>query len=220
MVRKSINNWNMALVAILSIILLVNIGSSILTDASNPKTAWEVKLNVTSTAGGSDSATFGTADNATDGIDGWDKAEAPAGWYILAYFWYPNNPQDLKKLSTSYVKLTNSMTWPLRIELIDIGNNSVANVTIEWDMTDIDKWPSDSNITLETPDGDIIDMRTNSNYTYKNLSTENHDFDITCFIEKLPDDEEENGGIPGFEIGILAISLLFSITYLLIKKKR
>lgn len=220
MVRKSVN-WNMALVAILSIILLVNIGSSILTDASNPKddTAWEVKLNVTSDAGGKDNATFGTADNATDGFDpGLDVPQPPGGMapYVYAYFWYPNNDPLYQKLSTSYVKLANSMTWPLRIKLDT--DDGPADVTIEWNMTDIDKWPSDSNITLEIPDGEI-DMRTNSNYTYKNLSTDHYDFEIACFIEKLPDDEEENG-IPGFEVGILAISLLFSITYLLIKKKR
>lgn len=217
MMRKSVN-WNMALVAILSIILLISVGN-ILTDASN-HTAWEVKLNVTSDAGGSDSAKFGAAGNATDEFNPyWDKPQPPKVMppYVYAYFLYPGNDPSYKELSWSCIKLTNSMTWPLKIELDT--NDGPADVTIEWNMTDIDKWPSDSNITLETPDGKI-DMRANSNYTYKNLSTGTYDFEITCFIEKLPDDEEENGGIPGFEIGILAISLLFSITYLLIKKKR
>jgi hypothetical protein len=200
---------------------LINIGSSILTDASSPKdTAWGVKLNI-STAGGSDSAEFGAADNATDGFDPyWDKQEAPAppAPYVQAYFWYPNNPPDFKKLSTSYIKLTNSMTWPLRIEL-NTGDGE-ANIVIEWNTTDINKWPSDSNITLKTPDGDIIDMHATSTYTCENLSTGDYNFEITCFIEKLPDHEEENGGIPGFEVGILAISLISASIILWIAKKK
>ena len=142
-----------------------------------------VKLEAASTAGGSDSAKFGAADNATDGFDPyWDRPQPPGGSppYVYAYFWYPDNPEYFKKLSWSYVNLTDSMTWPLRIEL-----STGANVTVEWNMTDIGNWPSEYTITLETPDGDI-DMRANSNYTYEDLSTGNHDFDINASIETEP----------------------------------
>ena len=155
-------------------------------------THYEIKMSCTSTAGGSDSAEFGAASNATDGFDDdWDIPQGPPSpeWAVQAYFWYPGNPPNLKKLSWSYVNLTDSMTWPLRIKL-DTGDGT-ANVIVEWNMTDIDKWSDEYTITLETPDGDI-DMRTNSNYTYENLSPGNHDYTINATADDIVPPEITN----------------------------
>ena len=154
-------------------------------------THYEIKMSCTSTAGGSDSAKFGAADNATDGFDPyWDRPQPPGGSppYVYAYFWYPDNDPLYQKLHTSYIKFGCSMTWPLRIEL-DTGGGT-ASVTVEWNMTDMNKWPNGYTITLETPDGDI-DMRDNSSYTFEG-TTGKYDYTINVTADDTTPPEITN----------------------------
>jgi hypothetical protein len=126
----------------------------------------------------SDSVTFGVASNATEGFDVvFDEVKqvnvtAP---YLNTYFYYPDNPAGFQMLSTSYVNLTEHVSWPLRIEY----NGSSTVLEISWNITRVNMFPPDYRLLLHTPEGILIDMRSGGSYTF-NATCGVYSFNITA----------------------------------------
>lgn len=138
-----------------------------------------VRLNATVKAlNVSNSAIFGAYVNATDGFDViFDEQEPPAPPppYVSLYFYYPGNPLDLQRLSTSYVNLTNSMSWLLRVEYS--GPNS--SIKISWATFEVNHFPPEYRLLLHTPEGLMIDMRNRESYVF-NATSGVYSFNITA----------------------------------------
>jgi hypothetical protein len=116
--------------------------------------------------------------NATDGFDViFDEQEQPAPPppYIRLYFYYPDNPPDLQRLSTSYVNFTSSMSWPLRVEY----NGPNSSIEISWATIETNLLPPEYRLLLHTPEGLMIDMRNQESYVF-NATSGVYSFNITA----------------------------------------
>jgi len=135
-----------------------------------------VRLNVTARALNiSDSAIFGVA-NATEGFDVvFDEPKPPSPSCISAYFHYPDNPIGFQVLSASYVNLTDSMSWPLRIKY----NGTDTPIEISWNTVETNMFPLEYRLLLHTPEGILVDMREKESYVFS-ATTGTYNFTITA----------------------------------------
>ncbi|NMG82969.1 MAG: hypothetical protein GIS02_02035 [Methanosarcinales archaeon] len=136
---------------------------------------WKIDLNITSESGPLDVATFGIAQNATDGFDtAFDDFQAPippAESYMRAYFYYPSNPEFKRELTTSYIAPVDLLNWSLQIEYKGSGS---TNVTITWSPVEI------SNYTvLFHAQSEDISMSESGSYTFA-AEPETYTFNITA----------------------------------------
>ena len=137
--------------------------------------AWKIDLSITSESGPSDVATFGIDQNATDGFDAaFDDFQAPippTGHYVRAYFYYPDNPELMRTLTTSYIKSRDSLSWPLQIEY---AGSSPADIAIAWSPTDIPNYI----ILLHAQDKDMA-LSEDTSYTFT-AESQIYEFNITA----------------------------------------
>jgi len=111
-----------------------------------------------------DLSTFGVAVDATSGFDAaYDSVDPPSPPNGLAsYFYYPDNPSLLQKLSTSIISSAPTMSWDYRVFSVDVS----GSVSISWSSDEISTIPSEKGVYLICPDDLVVDMRSTTSYSF------------------------------------------------------
>jgi hypothetical protein len=127
---------------------------------------------------------FGARGGASEGFDAAEGDEIappdPVGDGINAYFYYPHNPEEHKRLVTSVVGPAATIIWPLRVK--SVGDPADTQATLTWDAADIAHVPAwYATLALKDTDGNTLaNMRTESDYTFNLTAGETRDFQIVA----------------------------------------
>jgi hypothetical protein len=175
--------------------LLVVLLASSLAGQVKAASGWRVTITASLASYTSDTV-LGVETDATDGFDtAYDQLVSPAPMTgVYSYFYYPSNPSspvDLRKLSTSVIPESPSMTWTLRVQPIGLD----GTMTLSWTTI-----PPQYNGYIKDSTGTttLADMNAVSQYQYE------ADADIIIVFQV-------NLVIPEYPHGILlALTLCFA----------
>jgi hypothetical protein len=145
--------------------------------------SWQV--TITATCGiYSSQTTLGVASDATDGFDeAYDDPVPPNPQIgVVSEFYYPSNPStpvDLRRLSTSIIPQSPSMTWTLRVTPINIDGDMVLTWTT---------LPSGYSAYIKNSAGTTIlaDMTQVTQYTYSSEEGLRITFQVNLVIPEYP----------------------------------
>jgi hypothetical protein len=172
----------------------IGMGTATATDAAN---GWAVELSA-STEWASDTAVFGAAGDATDGLDSeWDSPATPPApeSHLSVYEVDTDASGDFRNLNVSYIKQSDRMVWEFELDYQADGGTA-GSTTLSWDPTQLDSIPgvdgSSHNVTLIVDDREI-DMRNTSTTTVGlSGSTGTKSFEIIAEAATDDDDDDDN----------------------------
>ena len=124
---------------------------------------------------------FGVRDGASEGYgEGEGDLIAPPDPMtgINAYFYYPGNPVNERKLVASVMGPADTVTWPLCVR--SVGNPGATQATLSWDESNIDNVPAKYTVSeLRDTDGNVLaDIRGQASYTFVLQSGETKNFRV------------------------------------------
>ena len=178
-----------SLLGLFILLLALLLPVSALTSSSED---WLVSLNIVTEPDGWTTpygVGFGAKDGASDAYseDEGDEIPPPTPpdpWQgIVAYFYYPANPEWQRNLCVSITGPATSIIWPLRVKTVNTGD---TNVTISW--PDISSVP-DKYVVLElqtTANETLADMRSVDHYTFAATEGTTYNFLIKAEVAEIP----------------------------------
>ncbi|KYK23902.1 hypothetical protein AYK21_01965 [Thermoplasmatales archaeon SG8-52-2] len=142
---------------------------------------WNVVLSVSESNGKNDTAIFGEVDDALDGQDIYDtpKPPSPEHPYIRSWFDEGLNP-PYNELWFDYKDYPDTeTTWNLSIKTNSAPPLGDTDVNIVWNTDDINLTEYDV-VELWNGSTRLLDMKTESNYSYDATYEDVYDFQIKC----------------------------------------
>ena len=176
--NKNYNLYILKIAPIFIVMLLLIFTYNIKTSAADIE--WNVTINFNETTGKNDYIIIGESFYASDDLDSYDVPNPPGGVspaldaYITTDFTYPHNRllQEIKEHPDT------NKEWDFTVQWIDEG--TAVNVTMSWDVEEINDGLYNSVFLYDGNGTFLIDMSINNNYEFLCPSYSPVDFKIVC----------------------------------------